>query len=146
MNPNKLYLTQTDTTVGFVSCDAKKLSKAKNRDINQPFLICVDSLKKLKKLTRVPKTHRKRVRKSTKTSFLYPNKKAIRVVNDPSHAKFLKEFDFMYSTSANKNKESFELKYALTQVDIVIEDTRGFFETEASTIFRLGKKHLHKLR
>ena len=146
MNPDKLYLTQTDTTVGFVSADSKKLSIAKGRDVNQPFLICVDSLKKLKNLTRVPKAHKKKIRKSTKTSFLYPNKKAIRVVTDTSHAKFLKEFDFLYSTSANKNKEKFELEYALSKADIVVEDVKGFSENQASCFLKLGKNKLHKLR
>jgi tRNA A37 threonylcarbamoyladenosine synthetase subunit TsaC/SUA5/YrdC len=146
MNPNKLYLTQTDTTVGFVSLDSKKLSLAKNRDINQPFLVCIDSLKKLKNLTRVPKNHKRKIRKSTKTSFLYPNKKAIRVVTDTYHAKFLKEFDFLYSTSANKNREKFELDYALSKADIVVEDAKGFSENQASSFFKLGKSRLHKLR
>jgi tRNA A37 threonylcarbamoyladenosine synthetase subunit TsaC/SUA5/YrdC len=44
MNPNKIYLTQTDTTVGFLSQNKEKLNKIKNRPINQPILIEIDSL------------------------------------------------------------------------------------------------------
>jgi tRNA A37 threonylcarbamoyladenosine synthetase subunit TsaC/SUA5/YrdC len=146
MNPNKLYLTQTDTTVGFLSADSYKLSIAKDRDANQPYLICVDTLKKLKKLTRVPKPHKKRIRRTLKTSFLYPNKKAIRVVKESPHSRFLKEFDFLYSSSANKNRESFDLNYAYLQAEIIIEDARGFYEADASSIFKLGKKKILKLR
>jgi tRNA A37 threonylcarbamoyladenosine synthetase subunit TsaC/SUA5/YrdC len=146
VNPNKLYLTQTDTTVGFLSADVKKLSIAKDRDINQPFLICVDTLKKLTKLTRVPKLHRKKVRRTLKTSFLYPNKKAIRVIKKSPHSQFLKEFDFLYSTSANKNRESFDLKYAYSHSEIIIEDERGLCEYKSSSILKLEKKQIRKLR
>ncbi len=146
MDPNKLYLTQTDTTVGFLSVDSYKLSIAKDRDANQPFLICVDTFTKLKKLTRVPKLHKKKIRRSSKTSFLYPNKKAIRVIREPLHARFLKEFDFLYTTSANKSRERFELNYALSQADIIIENRHTLYEGKSSNILKLGKKQLQKLR
>jgi tRNA A37 threonylcarbamoyladenosine synthetase subunit TsaC/SUA5/YrdC len=146
MDKNKLFLTQTDTTVGFLSRDIKKLSDAKNRDINQPFLICVDSYKKLNQLTQVPKKYRKLIRNSSKSSFLYPNKKAVRVVKDIYHSRFLKEFDFLYSSSANRNREKFDLLYAKSKADIIIEDERGLYESEASNIFKLGKKRVQKLR
>ncbi len=146
MNPDKLYLTQTDTTVGFLSANSKKLSMAKDRDANQPFLICVDSLKKLKKLTRAPRAHKKRIRRTFQTSFLYSNKKAIRVVSDSWHSHLLREFDFLYSTSANKNRERFNLKYAYIKSDVIIKDWRGLYEGKASNIFKLGKKRIQKLR
>ena len=49
MNPTKIYLTQTDTTVGFLSQDYKKLNKIKKRPFNKKILIEVDSLNTLKK-------------------------------------------------------------------------------------------------
>ncbi len=146
MSPDKVYLTQTDTTVGFLSADPQKLSIAKDRDANQPFLICVDTLKKLQKLTRIPKIHKKKVRRTFKTSFLYPNKKAIRVIKEPHHTKLLKEFDFLYSTSANKNKKQFEFNYAHSQANIIIEDHHGLYEGKASAILKLGKKKIQQLR
>ena len=146
MNPYKLYLTQTDTTVGFVSKDKKKIAKAKKRDENQPSLICVDSFCKLNQLTRIPKLHKKRVRRSSKTTFLYPNKKAIRVVTDTSHGKFLKEFDFLYSSSANKSGDTFDYDYAFKQADIIVEDKRGLFKESASCILKLTKRKIDKLR
>lgn len=146
MNPDKIYLTQTDTTVGFLSVDSKKLAMAKERDEKQPFLICVDTFSKLKKLTRIPKLHKKKIRRTLKISFLYPNKKAIRIIKDPYHSYFLKEFDFLYSTSANKNRELFDPNYAYFQADIVIEDCRGLYEGKASNILKLGKKRIQKLR
>jgi tRNA A37 threonylcarbamoyladenosine synthetase subunit TsaC/SUA5/YrdC len=146
MSPNELYLVQTDTTVGFVSADIKKLSNAKQRDINQPFLICVNSYKKLLNQTRVPKIHKKVVRRGAKKSFLYKNSNAIRVVKDRYHSKFLAKFDLIYSTSANINKKKFNLIYALESSQIIIEDYKGFKESPSSNIFKLGKKRIQKLR
>ena len=83
-----IYLAQTDTTVGFLSDSKEELASAKRRDINQPFIICVSDLKKLKRLTRVPKIHKKRVRRSKKTTFVYPNDLAIRVVKEGEHHDF----------------------------------------------------------
>ena len=146
MNPNKLYLTQTDTTVGFLSNDSYRLSIAKDREAKQPFLICVDTFAKLKNLTHIPKHHRKKIRRSSKISFLYPNKKAIRVIKEFPHARFLKGFDFLYTTSANKNRERFELNYALSQADIIIKDQHSLYEGKSSHIIKLGKKQIQKLR
>jgi len=141
-----VYLIQTDTTVGFISCDRDSLAKSKQRDPSQPFLICVDSFEKLKKITRVPKRFKKKIRRAKKSTFIYPDKKAIRVVRDDRHSRFLKRFDFVYSTSANKSKCSFELEYAVAHSDIVVEDNDGFYESDASSIYEIGKSKIKKLR
>jgi len=146
MNKDIIYLTQTDTTVGFLSQNPKRLAWAKQRDPKQPFLLCVDSLKKQKKLTRTPKKFRSRVRRSQKTTFLYPNKKAIRVVKDDSHNQLLKKFDFLYSTSANKNRESFLYSHAIEKADIIIETTSGFKEIAPSPILKLSKNKITYIR
>jgi tRNA A37 threonylcarbamoyladenosine synthetase subunit TsaC/SUA5/YrdC len=141
-----LFLTQTDTTVGFLSLSPMRLAKAKKRDINQPFLCCVDTFSKQKKLTRTPKKFRSFVRRSKKTTFLYPNKKAIRVVKDTHHNQLLKKFDFLYSTSANEHQKSFCLSYAISEADIVIETPHGFEEKPPSPILKLSKKRVSPLR
>ena len=94
-----VFLAQTDTTVGFLSTSKERLAKIKKRKPNQPFILCVSDLEKLKKLTRVPKKHKKLVRRSVKTTFIYPDNEAIRVVKDEKHKKLLHPFDFLYSTS-----------------------------------------------
>ncbi len=143
---DKVILTQTDTTVGFLSKSAKKLAQAKKRDIKQPFLLCVDSFEKQKKLTRTPKKFRSLVRRSRKTTFLYPNKKAIRVVKDAMHNQLLKKFDFLYSTSANAHNKPFSLHYALKQADIMIETSQGFLSNASSPIIKLSKNCRKVLR
>jgi tRNA A37 threonylcarbamoyladenosine synthetase subunit TsaC/SUA5/YrdC len=135
-----IYLSQTDTTVGFLSTSAKELANAKGRDINQPFIICVDSFDKLKRVVRVPKKDRRFVRRAKKTTFIYPNGLAVRVVKDHPHSRFLKRFDYIYSTSANRHKESFDKEYALETADVVVMDRRGFSQKGASAMIRVGKK------
>jgi tRNA A37 threonylcarbamoyladenosine synthetase subunit TsaC/SUA5/YrdC len=141
-----IYLAQTDTTVGFLSTSKEELARAKKRDINQPFIICVSSFRKLKKLTRVPKKDKKLVRRSKKTTFIYPNNKAIRVVKDDKHNELLKKFDYLFSTSANKHKKPFELSYALKMVDIVVKTPEGFSENTPSKMIKLTKTSQQPLR
>ena len=146
MRENIVYLAQTDTTVGFLSTDPLKLAEAKNRKITQPFLLCVDTFKKQKKLTRTPKKFRALVRRSKKTTFLYPNKKAIRVVHDSRHNQLLKGFDFLYSTSANAHQKAFLLSYAIDKADIMIVPPSGFEEADSSRFYRLTSRRRLRLR
>ena len=146
MNPNLVYLVQTDTTAGFVSKNRAALARAKGRSSSQPFLLCTATFNEQKKHSRTPRAFRKRVRRARKTTFLYPNRNAIRVVKEGPHHYFLKRFDFLYSTSANRHGASFDLSYAKSQADVIVEDASGFSAREASAIFRLGKKKITKLR
>lgn len=142
----EVYLVQTDTTVGFLSQSKESLSTAKQRDEKKQFLITTTTHKVQNRLSRTPKKYKKLVRRSSKTTFIYPNKKAIRVVKDEKHRNFLKEFDFLYSSSANKTNKKFNLNFALEKADVIIEDERGFFENKPSSIMKLGKKTLEKIR
>ena len=146
MNQQLVYLTQSDTTVGFLSQNSTRLADSKQRNPNQPFLICVDSFETLKEFVRVPKKFKNRVRRAKKSTFIYPTNKAIRVVKDEKHLKFLKKFRWMYSSSANKTKKSFNYDYAKKKADIIVEDCRGFFEAKPSKMVKLGKSKLKRLR
>ena len=146
MNPNKIYLTQTDTTVGFVSQDKTKLNKIKNRPSNQPVLREVESLETLRSFVRVPKIHKKRVRRAKKTTFIFPNGESFRVVRDERHLRFLKKFKWMYSTSANLHGKPFDEVWAREKADITVEDKRGLFEGKASWIFKISKNKIKRIR
>ncbi|WP_024789643.1 Sua5/YciO/YrdC/YwlC family protein [Lebetimonas sp. JH292] len=146
MNPNKIYLVQTDTTVGFLSRDKKRLNKIKNRPINQPVLIEADSLKTLKQFARVPNKFKNRVRRSKKTTFIYPNKKSFRIVKDERHLEFLKKFSWMYSTSANKSGRKFDEMWARNTADVTVENKRGLFEGKPSKIYKLSRNKIKKIR
>jgi tRNA A37 threonylcarbamoyladenosine synthetase subunit TsaC/SUA5/YrdC len=146
MTPFKIYLAQTDTTVGFLSQNKEKLNSLKNRPLNQPILREVDSLETLKSFVRAPKMHKKRVRRSKKTTFIFPNGESFRVVKDNKHLEFLKKFKWMYSTSANLHGKSFNEEWAKEAADVIVEDKRGFFEGKASNIYKLSKTKIKKLR
>ncbi len=146
LDPELIYLAQTDTTVGFLSRNEKRLAEIKNRDPDKPFLIAVDGFGRLKSFLRVPRSHRKLVRRSKKSTFVYPCGKAIRVVKDKEHLKFLKRFGWLYSTSANRSGGRYEEKFAKALADVVVEDCRGLYEGKPSSIYRLSKSKILKLR
>lgn len=146
MDPSKIYLAQTDTTVGLCSQNAEALAAVKGRSPEKPFLVTCAGLRELKKLTRVPKKHRKTLRRAEKTTFVYPGKNiAIRVVHSGDYYEFLKKFGWMYSTSANRSGGNFDFEFANSVADVLVMTGDGYKEGAPSKIIRLGKK-LKKLR
>lgn len=143
---NKLWLIQTDTTVGFLSQDAALLARIKERPPVKPFVQVAGTFKALKTLTRIPKKYANQIRRAKKTTFVYPNNKAIRVVKDEKHAKFIKPYKWFYSTSANEKSLSYEKEFAFATSDIIVEDNKGLFEGESSRIFLLGPHKMKRLR
>jgi len=77
-----LYLTPTDTTIGFVSQDSSKIDIAKKRLPNKHYIRVVNSLQTLKSFTRVPQKYKNRIRRSRQTTFIMPNGYSFRVVKD----------------------------------------------------------------
>ena len=147
MDSSLIYLVQTDTTVGFSSSSDEKLSTVKQRPLTKKILNTVDSFDTLSKNTRIPKNFRKKVRNSKKTTFIYPNGKSFRVVDKKSDFyDFIHKFRILYSTSENKTGKNFEKQFATIGADMLVEDKRGFYETQASTIIKLSKKRFEKLR
>ncbi len=146
MSKDKIFLTQTDTTVGFLSQNASKLAKIKKRGVNKEFLRVVDSFSTLKSFLRVPKKFKKNIRNAKKTTFVYPNKQAFRVINDEIHKSFVKKFKWFYSTSANESSKGFELNFAIKSCDIIIYDNRGFSENNPSKIVKFSKTKQKRLR
>jgi len=144
MNPNKIYLTQTDTTVGFLSQNKNKLNQIKKRPLNQKILREVDSLDTLKSFVRVPNRFKNKIRRAKKTTFIYPNGESFRVVKDKKHLEFLHKFQWMYSTSANLTGEKFNKNFAIKKADIIVG--YNFFEGEPSTIYKLSKTKIKKVR
>jgi len=147
LNSSLIYLTQTDTTVGFLSNNDKKLCGAKQRDTKQKILQVVSNYKSLNKCVRVPKKHKNFIRRAKTTTIIYPNKLAFRVVNNnSSHQNFLKKFNVMYSTSANKTKNTFNENYAINNSDIIVYTKENFIEKKASSIYKINKLKIKKIR
>lgn len=147
MDSKKVYLVQADTTVGFSSDNDEKLSAVKQRPLTQKMLQTVDSFSTLSKNTRVPKEHRKRVRYAKRTTFIYPNLKSFRVIPiDDKFYDFIKKFGALYSTSANLTGNHFDEEFALKNSDIIVLTKDGFSEKISSSIYKLGKRKLKKIR
>ncbi|PAF42063.1 Sua5 YciO YrdC YwlC family protein [Helicobacter sp. 11S03491-1] len=146
MDAKFIYLTQSDTTAGLLSADPFRLNQIKGRQPYKPILAEVDCYETLKKFTRVPVLFRNRVRRSQKTTFIYPNHQSFRVVKDESHLMFLRKFSIMYSSSANKTGSVFDIQEAIKMCDIIVIDSRGIFAGIPSKIFKINKIKIKKIR
>lgn len=140
-----LYLSQSDTTAGFLSLEEKEINSAKERG-RKKVLLEVDSLHTLKNFVRVPQKHKNRVRRAKKSTFIYPNLKACRVVKDEWHLRFLHSFKWMYSSSANPSGEGFCLDFAMQKAQVIIQDKRGIFESLPSKIYKLSQTQIKRIR
>lgn len=141
---NQVFLTQTDTTIGFVSKNADKLTDIKQRPPHKYYIKAVNSLQTLITFTRVSHIHKTRVRRSNKTTFVMPNGQSYRVINDKHHLLLLDRLKWAYTTSANLSNEAYNESFAREMADVIIEPLK---EThQASHIYRLGKNTLKRIR
>ncbi|MGG7074416.1 Sua5 YciO YrdC YwlC family protein [Campylobacter sp. 9BO] len=139
-----IYLTQTDTTAGFLSKDLSEINAIKSRPLDKPCLITTAKFSELNKLVRVPNRYKNFIRRAKKTTFLYPNKTAVRVVKNCNHEKFLSNFDWFYSTSANLHGLKFDENWAKSVADVVIDSE--FFEGKSSKMYKISHRKLLKIR
>jgi len=142
---NRLFLTQTDTTIGFVSQDASKIDRAKRRLPNKHYIRTVDSLNTLRSFTRVPTAHKNRVRRAKRTTFIMPNGRSFRVVKGSEHNLLLDRVGWFYSSSANLSGEGYDEVYAKEQAEVVVTSPmiqRG----KPSKIYRLGMCRIFPIR
>ncbi|GAA8020324.1 hypothetical protein JP0557_14050 [Helicobacter pylori] len=140
-----VYLAQSDTTIGLLSKDRKKLNALKGRPKNQSVLIESADFATLKSLVRAPNAFKNFIRRSAKTTFIYPNSNAVRVVRG-RHGDFLKRFKTLYSTSANLTQYAYDEEIASKLADVIVSDERGLFESSSSKIFRLYKDKRVRVR
>ena len=143
MKSDLIYLVQTNTTIGFLSQNLEKLNKIKNRPSNKKFLRVVSEYSLL---PRIPKKHRKRIRRTPNNNTYVIKNEAYRVITEPHHREFLKKFKWMYSSSANESGKNFDEEFAIKNADVLVMDKRGYFESEPSKIYKLSKNKIKRLR
>lgn len=144
MNSN-LYLTQTDTTIGFVSQDASKIDKAKKRQPNKHYIKVVNSLATLKTFTRVPNRHKNRVRRAKKTTFIMPNSLSFRVVKNTEHNLLLDRLGWVYSSSANLSGAEYNESYAKEKAEVIVSSP-NLQARKASKIYKLSQNNIRSIR
>ena len=139
-----VILTQTDTTVGFLSQDEKKLQEIKSRDSKKPFIKVYNNFKAYTFNNRVDNQHKNLIRRSKKTTFIVKNR-AFRVAKTDLHSSFLQN-EWNYSTSANESGKKFDRVFCEEKADIIIEDKNSLYEGEASKLYKLNAQKIRRLR
>ncbi len=170
---NAVFLAQCDTTAGFLSANETRINELKNSPKDKAILRESCDLAHIKVLSRIPRILQKHLRRAKKTTFIFDNNLSFRVVGEsyfgsnsyesnlsgksckssesrkfsPNlHHKFLKQFGALFSSSANQKGKKFERNFALNCADIIVSDNRGFFEDSPSSIFRVKKSKIRKIR
>jgi len=140
-----VYLTTTDTTVGFVSQSAERLDAIKGRPTDKHYITALPSLRALKRHTRIPIPHRNLLRRARRTTFILPDGRSWRIIHDPKHRQLIQQLGWAYTTSANLSGEVYDEAWARDKADVVIEPLEANAPVP-STILKLGKAHIHRLR
>ncbi len=140
-----LYLTNTDTTIGFVSKDSSKIDIAKNRADNKKYIRVVKDLKTLKSFTRVPNRYKNLVRRSVRKTFIMLNGDSFRVVKGSKHNLLLDRLNYAFSSSANLSGELYNREYALNQAEVIIGEPNSK-SLNPSKIYKLGVERIKSIR
>jgi len=142
----KVVLTQTDTTVGFLSQNESKLQSIKSRNSSKPFIKVYKNFKTLKEhAIRVPNAQKRRVRASRKTTFIVKCM-AFRVSGDSLESSLLRNIQWNYSTSANESGKNFDRNFCEEKTDIIIEDKSLLYEGSSSSLYKINNKKIERLR
>ena len=140
-----VYLTATDTTVGFVSQSAERLDAIKGRPAHKHYITALPSLRVLQEYARPPAAHRNHLRRARRTTFIFPDGRSWRIIHDPRHRRLIRQLGWAYTTSANRSGEPYDEAWARSMADVVIEPLHAA-ETTPSTILKLGWKRVERIR
>lgn len=140
----KVFLTQTDTTIGFISQNAQKLTQIKQRPPLKHYITAVNSQKTLQSFTRIPSVHKNRIRRAKKTTFIMPEGRSYRVIRDDHHLLLLDRLQWAYTTSANLSGSHYDEAFAKDHTDVIITPLEE--SSQASKIYKLGKKRIRRIR
>lgn len=141
-----IILTQTDTTVGFLSQNREKLYEIKSRPSTKPFIKVYKNFKNfLEDGNRVINSRKNLVRRSKKTTFII-NNFSFRVAPFTLNSQIFRDTSWFYSTSANRSSERFSREFCESKADIIIEDVNGLVEKDSSALIKLNRKKKRKLR
>jgi len=143
---SKVILTQTDTTVGFLSQDEIKLQNIKSRDSSKPFIKTYANFKTyLNEGNRVPNSKKNLVRRSKKTTFIIKGI-SFRVTQNQTNSNIIRTMQWSYSTSANESGKKFNREFCELKADIIIEDNHSLYEGMPSALYKVNSKKIKRLR
>jgi len=139
-----VFLTQTDTTVGFVSQNSEKLTLIKQRPPHKYYIKALNSLDTLKQFTRVPSSHKRFVRRAKQTTFILPDGHSYRIIKEPQHLLLIDRLRWAYTTSANLSNHPYDENFARSHADVIIQPMHQ--ERSPSKIVKLGHKTIQRIR
>ncbi len=140
----KVFLTSTDTTIGFISQDPKRLTQIKSRPPHKHYIKAVNSLQTLKQHTRIPRQYKSLLRRSKRTTFIMPSGDSYRLIREPHHRLLLDRLKWAYTTSANRSGEVYNEDFAIESADIVVAPLQQHHAP--SQIIKLGKHRRKRIR
>ncbi len=141
-----VILTQTDTTVGFLSQDATRLYEIKSRKKSKPFIKVYSNFETFLACgNRVPLSQKNRIRRSKKTTFIVKNR-AFRVAKSLLNSTILQNSTWHFSTSANESNKEFDREFCENKADIIIEDKNGLQENSSSSLIKMNNVKRKKIR
>ena len=141
-----VILTQTDTTVGLLSQDDKKLQEIKSRKASKPFIKVYKNFKTLLASGhRIPNKYKNNIRRSKKTTFIVKNR-AFRVADVSLDSQILKDSSWHYSTSANESGKNFDRDFCVEKADIIIENKDRLSQNSSSSLYKINHKKRKKIR
>jgi tRNA A37 threonylcarbamoyladenosine synthetase subunit TsaC/SUA5/YrdC len=140
-----VYLTATDTTVGFVSQDSDRLDAVKGRPPHKHYITALPSLRALLERTRIPAAHANRVRRARDTTFILPDGRSWRIIPHGTHHDLVARLGWAYTTSANPSGHPYDEAWARKQADMVIDPLTPV-DTRPSRIVRLGRTRIVRVR
>jgi len=142
----EVILTQTDTTVGFLSHNSEKLSYIKSIDKTKKFITTFSNLKNFNNSSfRVPRKQKIFFRRMKKTTFIIKNT-ALRISPTPLKSQVLRNLQWTYSTSANESTKRFSRSFCEGKADIIIENKDGLHENSSSSLIKINNFKRVKLR
>ena len=142
---SKLYLTQTDTTIGFICQNPSSIDKAKKRKPNKHYIKVVNSLETLKSFTRVPNKYKREVRRAKRTTFIMPNGLSFRVAKGTNHNLLLNRLGWVYSSSANLSGAEYDEVYARNNAEVLVSFPK-VKKGKASKIYKLSQNNIRSIR
>lgn len=141
-----VILTQTDTTVGFLSQEADKLYEIKSRNTLKPFIKVYSSFQSFLACgNRVSISQSNYIRRSKKTTFIIKNR-SFRIATPKTTSQIIRNDSWFYSTSANESTKKFLRSFAEDKADIIIENQDGLSEKASSKLIKLNNYKRKKLR
>ncbi len=141
-----IILTQTDTTVGFLSQDSKKLFEIKSRENTKPFIKVFQNFKTFSQSgNRIPNKHKAFIRRARKTSFI-TKETAFRISATNLNSQILRNLPWSYSTSANESGKNFDIEFCEQKADIIIQNVDGLRECSSSSLYKLAHSKKRRLR